>query len=234
MKKQKGYTLVEMLISLAVGMFVILAVYAMVSVGQKSTSNVERKVSAHQDARAALELMSMEIQMASYNPRPDLANSTFWRIPGTCAASTHQNYRGIQQATGSSITVQMNLNANGFIGANAIDEFSESITYAYDSANQYITRSTDCGAGSNPFLGNLPGSPRVTRVINTDTVPVFRYFNAQGTEITSAQLPAGIPDIARIDITLWVETEGKDINSGQRKKIVYSTSVIPRNHVISR
>ncbi|MCX5849917.1 MAG: prepilin-type N-terminal cleavage/methylation domain-containing protein [Deltaproteobacteria bacterium] len=233
MRNYNGYTLVEMLISLAVGMVVIAAIYAIVNLGQKSTANVERKVSAYQDARAALELMSLEIEMASYNPRPDLVNSTFWRTSGTCGTSANQNYRGIQQATGSSLTVEMNLNANNSIGAN-VDEVNESITYTYDSGNQYITRSTDCGAGSNPFLGNMPGSPRVVRVINTSAVPVFRYFNAQGTEITSGQLPAGIPDIARINITLWVETEGVDMNSGKRRKIVYSTSVIPRNHVISR
>jgi hypothetical protein len=72
----------------------------------------------------------------------------------------------------------------------------------------------------------------VVRVINTAAVPVFRYFNAQGTEITAAGLPAGIPNIARIDITLWVETENPDASSGVRRRMVYATSVIPRNHVI--
>ena len=233
MKKQTGFTLVEMLVSLAVGIVVLAAIYAMVNLGQKSTLGVERKVYAAQDARSALELMSIEIEMASYNPRPDLLSSTFWKTPA-CAASANQNYRGIQQATPNAITVQMNLNANGAIGANALDEFNESITYVYDSVNQLITRSTDCGAGSNPFLGNTPGNPRNVRVINTSAVPVFRYFNSQGTEITSASLPAGIPDIARIDITLWVETEHNDATTGKKKKFVYATSVIPRNHVLNR
>ena len=83
-----------------------------------------------------------------------------------------------------------------------------------------------------PFLGDRPGDPRAVRVINTAAVPVFRYFDAQGTEITAAGLPAGIPNIARIDITLWVETEDVDPNSDQRRRMIYSTSVIPRNHVI--
>lgn len=230
MKNYKGFTLIEMLISLAVGMTVIAAVYAMVNVGQKSTANMERKVAAHQDARTALEIMSLELQMASYNPRPDLTNAGFWVAPGDCTASANQAYRGIQQAGSNAITVEMNLNGNGLIGDNP----NESITYTYDSANQRITRSLDCGSGVNPFLGDVAGNPRAVRVINTADVPVFRYFNAQGAEITSASLPAGIPDIARIDITLWVETEDKDMNSGQRKKLIYSTSVIPRNHVITR
>ena len=77
------------------------------------------------------------------------------------------------------------------------------------------------------------GRPRGVRVINTAEVPVFRYFNAQGVEIPAAGLPAGIPDIARIDITLWVETEHIDVSSGQRRQMIYSTNVIPRNHVIT-
>ena len=83
-----------------------------------------------------------------------------------------------------------------------------------------------------PFLGDMPGDPRAVRVINTAAVPVFRYYDAQGTEITAAGLPAGIPNIARIDITVWVETEDIDPNSGQRRRMIYSTNVIPRNHVI--
>lgn len=230
MKKHEGYTLVEMVISIAVGMVIIAAIYAAVNMGQRSTVNVERKVAAHQDARAALQLMELEIQMASYNPDSTYETGAFWVASGACTTpSGNQNYRGIQAATDSSITVEMNVNGSSVIG----DATNEIITYAYDSANQYITRSTNCG-GNMPFLGDMPGDPRAVRVINTVAVPVFRYYNAQGTEITTAGLPAGIPSIARIDITVWVETEDVDPNSGQRRRMVYSTSVIPRNHVINK
>jgi Tfp pilus assembly protein PilW len=228
MKKHDGYTLVEMVISIAVGMVILLAIYAAVNMGQRSTLNVERKVAATQDARAALGLMTLEIEMGSYNPDPTLETGAFWVASGACATpSGNQNYRGIQAATDSSITVEMDRDDSGVIG----DATNEIITYTYDAANQYITRGTNCG-GNMPFLGEAPasGTPRAVRVINTAAVPVFRYFDAQGTEITTA---ARIPDIARIDITLWVETEDKDPNSGQRRRLVYSTSVIPRNHVIN-
>jgi type II secretory pathway pseudopilin PulG len=233
MKKHEGYTLVEMVISIAVGMVIIAAIYAAVNMGQRSTVNVERKVAAHQDARAALELMSLEIQMASFNPT---YATGVWVAPGDCTpGSGNQNYGGIQAATESSITVESDVNDNGVIGGT--NNPNEVITYTYDSTNQYITRSTNCsGGGDQPFLGDLPssGRPRAVRAINTTAVPVFQYFDAQGTQIAAAGLPAGIPNIARIDITLWVETEDVDPNSGQRRRMVYSTSVIPRNHVIKQ
>jgi type II secretory pathway pseudopilin PulG len=234
MKKHDGYTLVEIMVAIFVGMVIIAAIYAAVVSSQQSTSNVERKVVAGQDARAALELMAIELQMASYNPN---YTPGMWVDPGSCtAASVNQNYWGVQAATSSSITVEADINDNGSVvrsGAPNINP-NEIITYTYDAENQYITRETGCG-GNMPFLGDRPtsGNPRAVRVINTAEVPVFRYFDAQGVEITAAGLPAGIPNIARIDITLWVETEDIDVNTGQRRRMVYSTNVIPRNHVIT-
>ena len=238
MSKQRGYTLAEMVISIAVGMVIIMAIYAVVNMGQRSTVNVERKVAAHQDTRASLGLMALEIEMASYNPTyaPNI-----WMDPGNCTtASGNQGYRGIQAATDSSITVEADINDNGsvakiIVGGENINP-NEIITYTYDATNQYITRETSCG-GNQAFLGEslASGRPRAVRVINADinpAAPVFRYFDVQGADIT-AQLPAGIPNIARIDIALWVETEDVDPSSRQRRRMVYATSVIPRNHVIS-
>ena len=207
MTKQKGFTIAEVLVSLGVGLVIITAIYAAVVAGQRATGNIERKVVAQQDVRSVLELMALEIQMASFNPS---YTTGIWMNPADCitvATSPNQTNRGIQAATDTSITIESDVNENGGILNNGTNP-NEIITYSYDSTNQYITRQTSCG-GNMPFLGDLPasGRPRTVRVINTAAVPVFRYFNAQGTEITPAGLPAGIPNIARIDITLWVETE---------------------------
>jgi prepilin-type N-terminal cleavage/methylation domain-containing protein len=240
MKQQKGFTLVEILISIVVGMVILLAVYAAVVTGQRSTSGIERKVIAGQDARAALELMSIEIQMASFNPNPTIAGGG-WRDPtpgSSCgsAAATAANM-GIQAASATSISVEADINENGVIFDPSDTNPNEIITYAFDEANQRITRQTNCGQALS-FLGDTEasGRPRVVRVINSTpppgsvAVPVFRYFNGQGTELTS--FPGDIPNIARIEITLWVETEDVDPNTQQRRRFIYSTSVIPRNHVI--
>ena len=82
--------------------------------------------------------------------------------------------------------------------------------------------------------------PRSVRVINdangngvfdaaTD-IPVFTYFDGAGNQIPFASLPANIPNIRRIDITLQVETDEITPDTGQRRKMIYSTSVIVRNH----
>ncbi|MDX9819672.1 MAG: prepilin-type N-terminal cleavage/methylation domain-containing protein [Desulfococcus multivorans] len=225
--RERGYTLAEVMVAIAVGMVILMAIYAAINAAQRFTAGIDRKVVAHQDTRAVLDLMAMEIQMASFNPQ---YSPTLWRNPDNCTGqSTNQNYKGIQTATATTLSVQSDINENGTLVANS----NEIITYNYDAANQYITRESSCG-GAQPFLGALPTStaPRGVRVINTAAVPVFRYYDARGTEILPAGLPAGIPDIARIDITLWAETEEIDPSTGQRRKLIYSTSVIPRNHGI--
>jgi type IV pilus assembly protein PilW len=229
MKNEKGFTLVEIIFALFIGLLVLGAIYVSMVSGQKSSVAIEGKVVAHQDARAILGVMAMEVAMASFNPN---FVQNMWRNPGDCAGiSGNQAYKGIQAATANSITLEMDINETGVIGGGANP--NEIIAYVYDTANQRITRETNCG-GATSFLGDVPANPRSVRVINnTLGIPVFRYFDGVGNEISAGNLPASIPNIRRIEISLAVETENVDPDSGQRRRMTYSTSVIPRNHAIN-
>lgn len=234
MKNAKGFTLVELMIAVGVAVGLLAAIYLAVNSTQRHSSAIERKVTAQQDVRPALELMSMEIGMASYNPT---AASNLWvnPAPGNCSTTaTNQTYRGIQEATTNSIVVEMDIDGSSGDGDGALDDPNEVIRYTYDTDNQYITRSTSC-AGDDAFLGDSTANSqrRTLRVINnTMGIPVFRYFDGNGVEIASTSLPGAIPNIRRIEIVLAVETEDIDANTGQRRSLIYSTSVIPRNHAI--
>jgi prepilin-type N-terminal cleavage/methylation domain-containing protein len=244
MSDNRGFTLIEILIALGIGLTAIAAIYAMINLAQKSTTGMERRFAAQQDEKAALELMSMEIRMASFNPNFTSGNwvakddNDFDNSDYCSTASPNQNYVGIQEATATSITVEMDMNENCTVNNNPAcmstdDNPNEVIRYNYDVVNLYITRETNCG-GAQPFLGDTAasGRTRAVRVINNafnPVIPIFRYFNGKGIEI-AAPVTASIPDIKRVLITLAVETEKTDLNTGQRKKMIYSTSVIVRNH----
>jgi type II secretory pathway pseudopilin PulG len=227
MRNEKGFTLVELLATIGVGIIMLAAIYTAVTFGYRSSVAVERKVTAVEDARTALELMSAEIRMASYNPNFAI---NMWRNPAVCSAqSPNQVYRGIQEATANIITIQMDISENSAIG-----DPNEIIRYVYIPGEERITRDTNC-TGGMPFLGATAasGTPRTVLVRNTaaiPAIPVFRYFNGTGVEILPGTNPALIPDIRRIDITLVVDTEFVDPNTNQRRRMIYSTSVIPRNH----
>ena len=183
----------------------------------------------------------MEIGMASYNRR-QAAN--LWVNPvGTClATATNQIYRGIQEATDNSIVVEMDISGSAAgDGDGMLGDPNEVIRYNYDTGNQYITRATNCGGGQ-PFLGDTVAGRKTVRVINDTAgvgntpIPVFRYYDGAGAEISvsGSDLGGRIPDIRRIEIVLAVETEFNDVNTGQPKRLIYSTSVIPRNHAIQQ
>ena len=237
MSDKRGFTLVEILVALGIGVIMLAAIYSMVNLSQNTSSGMERRVAAQQDEKTALELMAMEIGMASYNPNFTTGN---WVSNTDCAtASTNQNYLGIQEATSTSITVEMDINESCTANTtpSCMNNPNKVISYNYDASNLYITRETNCG-GAQPFLGDTAasGKTRTVRVINGDAgiynpvIPVFRYFDGNNTEI-AAPVTSSIPKIRRIEITLAVETENPDLNNGQRKRMVYSTSVIVRNHL---
>jgi type IV pilus assembly protein PilW len=234
MGDKKGFTLIELLVTMIIGTVLIAAIYSMINLTQKSSAGIERRIAAQQDEKTALDLMAMEIRMASFNPLY-IPDSQLWLNTYCSALSSHSDYRGIQEATKNSITIQMDINENG-----SVIDSNEIIKYEYIPKSLYISRGTKCGDGYS-FLGAraYSGKTRNVRVINNNfnpAVPVFRYYNGAGAEITEAMASdyssptTGIPAIRRIMITLVVETENPDLTTGKRKAMVYSTSVIVRNH----
>ena len=238
-RRDKGFTLIEILMAVFIGLILLGAIYVSMTSVQRSSAGIERKVAAQQEVRAALDVMAMEISMASYNPNFMLAG--FWKnTPPACTTpSPNRAYKGIQEATPTSITVEMDIGANGNIG----DNNNEIIRYSF--ANQFIFRNTNC-QGDVSFLGDNPAMPAGTRTVKVinDTLginngkgnpAIFRYYDAKtpATELYPDTNPNDIPNIRRIDITLAVETEEVDPSSQQTKKMIYSTSVLVRNHVLN-
>ncbi len=231
MKNSYGFTLVEAVIALLLGSLMMMGIYAAVDSAQNSSSKLERRVVAQQDARSALELMVVEIGMASYNS--SLRN--IWMDPANCVnPSSNQLNKGIQTAQATLLVFEMDINESGIVG----DFDNEIISYGYDSANKYIWRETrrqgTCANNRQPFLGATNASPESKTVLvenNAAGVPVFRYYNGAGTELTTP-VTTSIPDIRRIEITLVADSQYADPKTtNTRKRVIYSSSVVVRNHI---
>ena len=250
-KQERGFSLVELLTAMTVTAFLLGAIYMAVNTTQRDSTSIERKVVVQADAKSALDVMALEISMASYMAN-FIANA--WVNPANCTAiAANQNLRGIQTATGSTIVVQMDADDSCKAispPANCIgDGPNEIISYTYvttagPEGERYITRAVSC-APPQAFLGDLitSGNPRNVRVNNVDlNIPLFRYFDGSNNELIPAPAPltgtarrldnTTIPDIRRILITLALQTAEIDPFRGERRQLFYSTSVIPRNHAI--
>ncbi len=232
LKQSRGFTVVELVMAVAVGLVLLVAISTAMVSGQRSATGIERKVTTNQDTRAALDIMAGEIRMASYNA---LFTANIWVNPSNCGVAANQTYKGIQEATATAITIEMDLDQSG-----ACNAAGEIIHYEYDAANMRLNReSIICTAGVRSplallsFLGPIAGQPEVRTVeVVNGALPVFRYFDGTGAQIAYANLPNDIPRIRRIEIALLVRSADVDPNTGQQRQMAYSTSVIPRNHGI--
>lgn len=239
--KNKGFTLIEIVVAIFIGLILTAAIYHLMITGQRSSGGIEKKIAAHQDVRAALQTMALEIGMASYNP---LFRTNLWVSPGTCSGPpTNVSYKGIQAASPTSLSVEMDIGQNGRIGA---PDKNEIITYDWNTGSQVLTRQTDCGTQQS-FLSDTAGNSKNVRVINDQlgiqnghsNPAVFRYFDGKNQELYPYNCggppcnPNDITKIRRIDIILGVETEEIAPDIHDRRSMIYSTSVLVRNHVLS-
>ena len=234
--KKNGFTLVEVLTAMVVGLAIMAAIFGAMTIAQRTSTNLSQKIVTQQDTRAVLDFMAMEIRMASFNPKN---SSTIWNPSSNllgCAPAALLN-KGILIATATTIAVAMDLGPTGpprvyeIIG----DASNEYIVYSYNGADS-ITRTTNCG----PALAILGGTALGSNVRNAIAgVSLFRYFdkgtpaNPAGVEIPVASLPARIPDIRRILITIVADTAEVDLNTRIPRRMIYSTNVIVRNHALS-
>lgn len=241
-----GFTIVELLIAMTVGTIIMAAIYAMVNISQSMSGNVGRRVVTQQDARAVLDLMAMEIRMASFNPSMNAGvwTGTAMQTCSGCGVTTACSIsgvpaftglrRGIQTATENAILVAMNLNGDGIIGGEGFE--NEYIRYWFDEDTGSIRRAVSCG-GNEIIIG---GNTSTSVVVNNeepsfaDPTPLFQYFTSAGVELVPPLTDAQIGQIRRIRINIVVDVGSVDnLGAFKVKRRTYSTDVLVRNHGIS-
>lgn len=127
MLNRRGFSLVELLIAMAVGLVVLGVAFSIFTVQNKSLNNQEQLVELQQSVRAAMDMMSREVRMAGYNP----ARATFDAV------------------TFDTSQLEVRADLDGSAGING----DEDIIYAYDSVNKIITR--NAGSGAEPLAENI-------------------------------------------------------------------------------
>ncbi len=103
----RGFTLVELMITLAMTGIIIAAVYSANSVQQRANSRQDQELEVQQSLRAALYAINQEIRMAGYDPESS-------------------SKAGFTAATATALTFTMDSNANKKIDAGS----DETVTYS--------------------------------------------------------------------------------------------------------
>lgn len=135
--RQKGFTLVELMIAMAIGLVVLGAVFSVFILQNKTFSNQEELVALQQNIRGGMDMVAREIGMAGYDPTGLNTDNT-----------TANDFSGIPVSS-SQLQLQADLDGSGSIDTTS----QENAIYTYDSTNKKITR--NIGGGAQPFLENI-------------------------------------------------------------------------------
>ncbi len=131
----RGFTLVELLVALALSLVVLSSISSAFISQQKTYHAQEQVTEMIQGARAAMEIILREVKMGGFNPT---GGATMVGIPYNA----------------SQLEIRADLNGDGETdGSSSADDTNENIIYTYDGTNFEIDRNT--GSGAQPLAENI-------------------------------------------------------------------------------
>lgn len=219
----RGFTLVELMIAMVVGMVVLGAVYALFTAQSKHLATQEQLAELHQNARAAMDIMVRKISMAGYNQTTAPATiMAVNRCTGTTTAS-NTPCAGITNAAADTIGFVADINGNGNTTAG---EANPSENIAYD---RYHSETSPAGVYSLGRTSNGSKQP----VIEYLDLLSFSYHEANG------NVTANLANIRRVKITIVTRTAKVDPNytdathGDHYRRYTLSSFAFPRNLALS-
>ena len=213
MKREQGFTLVELLVSILLTSIIMGAIYSVYRVQTHSAKVQEYRLEAQEYARSVLDIMVREIRNAAYNPLgATLGTNCAGGLPGTpsvvtgTATSIRFTY-DFENTAGTTFTPDGNCNGP-----------DEDITYTYDT--------TGCAAG----FGNVTRNGSANPLTNCNVTSFdLRYFKQDGTELSRPVIAAELPNIQRAMITLTVQSLKPDTEFGGQLNATMTSNADLRN-----
>ena len=219
----RGFSLVELMIAMAVGLIVLGAVYALFTAQSKHLDTQEQIAELHQNARVAMDIMVREITMAGYNQTTDPATiMAVNRCTGTTTAS-NAPCAGITNAAADTIGFVTDVNGNGDTTAGSSNP-NENIAY-----DRYHSETSPAGVYSLGRTSNGSKQP----VIEYLDLLSFSYHDADG------NVTANLANIRRVKITIVARTAKEDPNftdatyGDHYRRYTLSAFAFPRNLALS-
>jgi type IV pilus assembly protein PilW len=165
-QRSAGFTLVEMLIALAMGSLILAGAGVAFQLGAQTLRGGADQADAQQNARWALERMVQEIRGAGYDPTSSPPTYTFDAVTFNVATAA------------TNLTLQNDFNGNGALdAAGACDASAIKERVAYYLAGTDLRRSTDA-----------PANTCEATIVGGVTNLAFGYLDADGNATTTPSL----------------------------------------------
>ncbi len=217
---QRGFTLAELLVAIAILGLIMLGVMTLLMRGNESYLTGSNQAEAQASARAAIERMTLDIREAGYGPRTDGVCAL--PLPGGCFNAV-TGPGGVGGPTATSFTLQMDWNGLPAPPANPIEPAVRAcVAYTWaagdppfclpgtvsrgEQVTYTVVGGTLCRQESAidlvPVAPCPAGVPLVTSVQQAQdgggAQAFFTYLDANGTTIA----PGATPELIR---TIWVQ-----------------------------
>jgi type II secretory pathway pseudopilin PulG len=189
LRSESGFSLIELLAALVIGMIVVLAAFDLLDSSATVSGQVSARTDASQRGRGAIDQMTRALRsQVCVNGDPPVVSATANRVTFTADLSN-----------GSTVPKQTQLD--------------------YASAARTITQTTWDGSGTEPsltFLGAGQARTLLTDVDPEPSKPIFSYWAVRdgsgGTQLDELVPPIATADlsrIARIDISFVAHASGQ-------------------------
>ena len=202
-RSQNGFTLVELILSLSIGMVILSAIFSTFFLQQKIFDSQDQKIEALQTARAAINMMTQEVMMAGY--KTDTADNLQQED------DTLPTFAGIvYDPLKRELEIRADIDDSGNIvvkhsGTDPDDwKYHKNERVVYKKIGDQIKRKTG-GGYFQPFAENI-------QVFN------FQYLKADGTEAIRAS------DIR--DVQILIIAQSRKSGKGNRFKTSRLESVV--------
>jgi type IV pilus assembly protein PilW len=183
----RGFTLVELMITLAVSTLIAAALYSTYILQQRTYVNQGAVVEMQQNARVAIDFLSLDLRMAGYDPM-------------------NNNIGGITAADSVSISFTADMDKSGGLGTTA-SLASENEYFSYALANNVVdgvTIPTLCrSASTSPGINCQPMADYIERL-------EFRYMYENGTAATTTPAAGTFNDIRAVQVTMLARAAKPD------------------------
>lgn len=213
----KGFTLVEMMITLAMSGIIIAAVYTTYTIQQKTYTAQDQVVEMQQNIRAAITTMIQELRMAGYDPTSTADSTIIAPTAPATAVSSIRFQQDITNATGTAV------DGDGTINALPASR-NEDITYGFAAADDADGDGIVDNAAGVASLGRNTGGGLQPIAENIQALEFF-YTLEDGTT-TTTPTTSQLSDTHTVTISILARAGQRDA------KFVNSTSYTPASGTV--
>ena len=194
MKQNKGFTLVELMIAMVVSGLVMIGIIEVYVRATQTYTGQEALVSAQEGLRGSLDIISMNLSMAGFDP-----------VAGVNPAPAAPDF-GIELATPAKLRFTIDNDMDGVLD----NDTFERVTYEIDAGTNNLTETLYEGTtdqeGPNTLIGNM-----------NVTDSRFAYFDEDGNAL--AATPADLSEIRTVLVLLVVDEPAGRYGTIQRRML---------------